>query len=88
MNDTDLEVVAAEGGLVRLRPERHTRIVCVSGTVWLTQENDSRDVFLQPGESCDLARRGLVLISACSFEARIRISRAGARLTIETRAGA
>jgi hypothetical protein len=38
------------------------RIVCTSGCVWLTLDNDIRDFVLEPGESLDLpdARRALL----------------------------
>lgn len=82
-----LDVVAAGNELLRLRPVQHTRVLCVSGTIWLTQENDGRDVILEAGERYDLAPRGLVLISAFSPEARVRMWRATGHFTIEGDAG-
>ena len=39
-------------------------IFCLSGVVWITLEGDLRDLFLAPGESMLLERRGMVLITA------------------------
>ena len=49
-----------------LRVEQGTSIevTCLSGVVWITQERDVRDLFLAPGESIWLRRRGLALITA------------------------
>ena len=40
------------------------KIVCVSGKLWVTQENDSRDIILGPGQVFTIDRRGLTLIHA------------------------
>jgi len=49
-----------------LRIEQGTSIevTCLSGVVWITQERDVRDLFLAPGESMSLRRRGLALVTA------------------------
>jgi len=39
-------------------------VMCCAGTVWITQENDARDVFLTAGESFTFDRKGLALIRA------------------------
>jgi Protein of unknown function (DUF2917) len=39
-------------------------ITCVAGVLWVTQEGDLRDLFLAPGESLRLARRGLTIVTA------------------------
>ena len=40
------------------------RVVCHSGTVWITQDNDPRDVILARGESFTLDRPGRALVHA------------------------
>jgi hypothetical protein len=40
------------------------RIVCRRGRLWITQECDTRDIMLVPGESFTLDRRGLTLVTA------------------------
>ena len=39
-------------------------VVCHSGSVWITQDNDPRDVILACGESFTLDRAGLALVHA------------------------
>ena len=40
-------------------------LVCASGAVWITQEGDARDIFLEGGEGFALDRGGLTLVRAC-----------------------
>jgi len=37
---------------------------CQAGTIWVTQENDRRDIVLAPGQSFALDRRGRALLYA------------------------
>jgi pseudouridine-5'-phosphate glycosidase len=39
-------------------------ITCLSGSIWLTMEGDSRDVMLAPGTSFKVERDGLTLLAA------------------------
>ena len=56
----------------RLRPGRSLRVrnvigctvMCCAGTVWITQENDARDIFLTAGQRFTFDRTGLALIHA------------------------
>jgi len=64
--------------LLRLKGAVGVRIVCRSGTVWVTQEGVLRDDFLRPGEALTLRSRGMTLVQAegralLSIEARPRI---------------
>ncbi len=64
--------------LLRLKGAAGVRIVCRSGTVWVTQEGVLRDDFLRPGEALTLHSRGGTLAQAVgrallSIEARPRI---------------
>ena len=47
-----------------LRNGRGSTVTCISGTVWLTMEGDTRDVVLQPGASFVVDRRGLTILAA------------------------
>lgn len=40
-------------------------VVCASGAVWITQEADTRDIFLTSGEGFALDRGGLAIVRAC-----------------------
>lgn len=51
-------------GLARLPDAASTRIVCETGTVWLTIDNDPRDIVLAPGQSFLVDRRAGVLVYA------------------------
>jgi hypothetical protein len=39
-------------------------IVCISGELWITQEGDTRDIILGPGQAFNVDRPGLVLVHA------------------------
>jgi hypothetical protein len=54
----------AAGQEFRLYDAAGWAIACRSGSVWITQEADTRDVFLNAGESFVLDRGGLALILA------------------------
>ena len=47
-----------------LRNGRGSTITCISGTIWLTMENDSRDIVLTAGDSFVVNRRGLTILAA------------------------
>ena len=59
------------GSDVRGVPKRETvaidrpqgrRITCIAGCVWLTQDNDPRDIVLEPGDSHLCAGNGRLLV--------------------------
>jgi Protein of unknown function (DUF2917) len=52
------------GQQFRLHDAAGWTIACRSGSVWITQEADTRDVFLYAGDSFMLDRAGLALILA------------------------
>ena len=43
---------------------RGYRVVCHSGSVWITQDHDPRDIILARGESFTLDRDGSALVQA------------------------
>src|SRR5262249_39813844 len=53
------------GQVLRLHEAMGWTLVCRSGTVWVTQETDVRDIFLKRGEGFALDRGGLTLVRAC-----------------------
>jgi hypothetical protein len=48
----------------RIDNGKGTKVTCVSGVVWVTQEHDSRDIILAAGQSAVLDRRGLAVVFA------------------------
>jgi hypothetical protein len=62
--DTSGMVSLRARDLLRLRSASGMMISCRSGTLWITQEQDTRDIVLQPGACFTLDRSGLALISS------------------------
>jgi hypothetical protein len=60
-------------GLLSLRDGEVTHIRCIQGSVWITEEGQSRDTILERGETHALRRTGLVVITALGAPARIAI---------------
>jgi len=52
--------------VLHLQDAAETRIVCLRGRVWITQEGDPRDITLEPGEGFTLERPGMTLAAALS----------------------
>jgi Protein of unknown function (DUF2917) len=52
------------GELVRLDGARGTTLRVTRGTLWITLENDTRDIVLAAGDSYTIDRGGLTLIEA------------------------
>ena len=66
-NDLNLDSrTLAKGHIRRIHETRALghRIECLSGSLWITQDGDSRDIVLAPGDSFSLDRAGDALISA------------------------
>jgi hypothetical protein len=53
-----------KGRLRHLHAEPGRRVECLSGSIWITQDGDRRDVVLAAGEAFDFDRRGDALLSA------------------------
>ena len=52
------------GSVLQVRDGQGRAIVVFEGQVWITQENDPRDVVLAAGESFSIDRPGLTLVQA------------------------
>ena len=66
---TDLKLPATSlkrGQLRRLQDARGSLVLCLSGTVWLTQEGERRDIVLEAGDEALIEHAGLSLLSALS----------------------
>ena len=57
-------LIFTAGQTATLRNARGTRIECLSGALWLTQDRDARDIVLDPGGAFTLDRRGEAVVHA------------------------
>ena len=67
MNTTDLHPAAIslrKGAIHRLDDGRGQRIESLGGSLWITIDNDRRDILVNPGEGFTIDRDGATLISA------------------------
>jgi hypothetical protein len=53
-----------KGRVRHVRAEAGRRVECLSGSIWITQDGDLRDIVLRAGEAFDFDRRGDALLSA------------------------
>jgi len=56
--------IIGKGKIRHVHGERGRRLECLSGTIWITQDGDLRDIVLGAGEAFDFDRRGDALVSA------------------------
>ena len=54
----------AKRQVLRIPHGAGTRVACLTGAVWVTEENDAHDLFLERGESLRLAQPGTALVYA------------------------
>ena len=60
-----LEPIAlAARSVHRIEEAKGTKVACVRGVTWITQENDRRDLILASGQSIVLDRRGVAVVYA------------------------
>jgi hypothetical protein len=65
--------------LFRLKGRRVAAVRCLEGVCWVTQEGDSEDHVLGPGEEFRPGRSGRIVAWAVT-EARLRVERGGSCL--------
>ena len=53
-----------KGTVRHLHAEKGRRVEVLSGSIWITQDGDLRDIVLQDGEAFDFDRPGDALLSA------------------------
>jgi hypothetical protein len=64
---TDLTLAATSlkrGQLQRLQDARGSLVLCLSGSLWLTQEGSLKDVVLEAGDEARIDHDGLSILSA------------------------
>lgn len=67
MNTTDLHraaITLRKGELHRIHDGAGQRIEALSGALWVTIDNDLRDIVVAPGEGFRIDRNGDTLVSA------------------------
>jgi hypothetical protein len=63
--------------VLRLAGAKGLQVTAVSGTVWVTQANDPRDIILTRGQSFILDRKGRTIVFALKDAAAIVVGPAG-----------
>lgn len=67
----------AENAPLRIHEGQGLRLHCLKGRLWITQENDARDIFLAAGESFTIDHSGLTLVSALGDRAGVMVEPRG-----------
>jgi hypothetical protein len=83
---TDLNLATTSlkrGQMQREQDARGSLVQCLSGTLWLTQQGDARDIVLEAGDEARIEHDGLSILIALS-EARFVLTRRNARQRGET----
>jgi hypothetical protein len=65
--NTDLAMSSTfltRGTLQRVVDGKGTLLQCLGGTLWLTQEDDPRDIVLEAGQEARIERDGVSIVSA------------------------
>jgi hypothetical protein len=60
------QIPLAPRALHRIVDGEGLTLLCLKGAVWVTQEDDARDIILTAGESFTLDRNGLAVLYALS----------------------
>jgi hypothetical protein len=64
MRNPTMTIDLQRGTLLRLTRGAGSTLTARSGEVWITEQDNLRDVVLRPGQSFRLARPGLALVEA------------------------
>lgn len=54
----------SRGAIYRIAQPSGRRIECQSGSIWVTQDSDPRDIMLTAGEDCVITGNARVLVQA------------------------
>ena len=74
--------IELESGAVQLGPNQTLRVVdgegttvcAVEGSVWITEENQARDIVLQPGACYRLRKRGVAILNSLGGSAAVSLA--------------
>lgn len=81
--DTPSRIHVRRCGIIRLAGAMGTTILCHAGAVWVTLEDDARDILIEAGESFVIDRGGLSLLCAIAGPAEVEVSPAGAQVSAD-----
>ena len=74
--------IELKSGAVQLGPNQTLRVVdgegttvcAVEGSVWITEENQARDIVLQPGACYRLRKRGVAILNSLGGSAAVSLA--------------
>ncbi len=74
--------IELSAGAVKLSPNQTLRLVdgagstvcAVEGAVWITEENDPRDIVLEAGSCYRLRHEGVAIVNSLSGDASVSLS--------------
>ena len=68
-----MQTTIAKGRTVRIQDGKGFELTAVTGTLWITYENDTEDYVVSPSETFRVSRQGLTLVHAFR-DAQLRIA--------------
>ena len=68
-----MQTAIAKGRTVRIQDGKGFELTAVTGTLWITYENDTEDYVVSPSETFRVSREGLTLVHAFR-DAQLRIA--------------
>ena len=54
----------SRGQMLRIEDGQGSLVLCLNGTLWLTQQGDQRDIVLEAGEEALIEHDGLSILNA------------------------
>ncbi|HUQ25174.1 MAG TPA: DUF2917 domain-containing protein [Burkholderiales bacterium] len=74
--------IELKSGAVKLGPNQTLRVVdgegttvcAVEGSVWITEENQAKDIVLQPGSCYQLRQRGIAILNSLGGAAAVSLA--------------
>lgn len=64
INNDAIKIFMHEGSVLRIEGGKGIELLCASGLLWMTQENEIKDYFLAAGDEFQISRSGLVILQA------------------------
>jgi Protein of unknown function (DUF2917) len=71
--DSELLVRLKQRELLDVNDGQGLAVVCLSGTAWITQSDDARDIVIHAGQAFILDKQGLALVAAPLGHATIAV---------------